>query len=48
MGRKRNATSGINKTDVPRLGRMVLEHVRTVIGAPAVTKFLEMHPALKE
>jgi len=42
------AAAGINKTDVPRLGRMVLEHVRAVIGAPAVTKFLEMHPALKE
>src|SRR6266496_629931 len=41
------AAAGINKSDVPRLGRMVLEHVRAVIGAPAVTKFLEMHPALK-
>ncbi len=41
------AAAGINKEDVPRLGSMVLEQVRAVIGAPAVTKFLETHPALK-
>ncbi|PYO36634.1 MAG: hypothetical protein DMD37_07500 [Gemmatimonadetes bacterium] len=41
------AAAGINKSDVPRLGRMVLEHVRSVIGAPALDRFLETHPALK-
>src|SRR5204863_8666996 len=42
------AADGINKTDVPRLGPIVLEHVRAAIGAPAVTKSLETHPALTE
>ncbi|OLC96059.1 MAG: hypothetical protein AUJ00_05000 [Gemmatimonadetes bacterium 13_1_40CM_3_70_6] len=41
------AAAGINKSDVPRLGRMVLEHVRSVIGTPAFDRFLETHPALK-
>ena len=41
------AAAGISKEDVPRLGRLVLERVKAVIGAPAVSKFQEMHPALK-
>jgi len=41
------AAAGINKADVPRLGTIVLERVKGVIGAPAVAKFLETHPALK-
>jgi len=41
------AAAGINKADIPRLGTIVLEQVKAVIGAPAVAKFLETHPTLK-
>jgi hypothetical protein len=41
------AAAGINKDDIARLGRLVTEHVRPIIGSPAVDKFLEGIPALK-
>ncbi len=41
------AAAGINKDDIPRLGRLVTEHVRPVIGSPRVDAFLEGIPVLK-
>ena len=41
------AAAGINKDDIPRLGRLVTEHVRPIIGSPAVDRFLEGIPVLK-
>jgi uncharacterized protein VcgC/VcgE DUF2780 len=41
------ASAGINKDDIPRLGRIVTEHVRPIIGTGAVDKFLEEIPALR-
>ncbi|HEV8265024.1 MAG TPA: DUF2780 domain-containing protein [Gemmatimonadales bacterium] len=41
------AAAGFRKDDVPRLGRIVLEHLRPTLGNPAVEKFLDGAPALK-
>ncbi|OLC73106.1 MAG: hypothetical protein AUH78_14660 [Gemmatimonadetes bacterium 13_1_40CM_4_69_8] len=41
------AAAGINKADIPRLGRLVTEHVRPIIGSPAVDRFLEGIPVLR-
>src|SRR6267143_4207877 len=41
------AAAGIKKDDIPRVGRLVTDAVRPVIGAPAVDKFLAAIPALK-
>ncbi len=40
------AAAGFKKEDVPRLGRIVLEHVRPTVGNDAIEKFLAGAPAL--
>jgi hypothetical protein len=42
------ATAGIKREDMPRLGRIVLEHVRASVGDEAVTQFLTSAPALRD
>jgi hypothetical protein len=39
--------AGFPKDDIPRLGRLVLEYLRPVIGAENIDKFLDSAPALK-
>jgi hypothetical protein len=41
------AAAGFRKEDVPRLGRIVLEHLRPTLGNETVERFLEGAPALK-
>lgn len=41
-------TAGIKREDMARLGRIVLEHVRPVVGEQAIRQFLEVAPALRE
>ncbi|MGH7605813.1 MAG: DUF2780 domain-containing protein [Gemmatimonadales bacterium] len=41
------SAAGFKKEDVPRLGRIVLEHLRPAIGTEAVERFLEGAPALR-
>jgi hypothetical protein len=41
-------TAGIVREDMPRLGRIVLEYARPVVGEPAVQQFLELAPALRD
>jgi hypothetical protein len=40
--------AGIHREDMPLLGRIVLEHVRPVIGEAAVQEFLAAAPALRD
>jgi hypothetical protein len=41
------AAAGYQKDDIPRLGRLVLEHLRPVIGSEMLERFLESSPALR-
>jgi len=41
------AAAGYQKDDIPRLGRLVLEHLRPTIGTAQVEKFLQGAPALR-
>ncbi len=41
------AAAGYHKDDIPRLGRLVLEHLRPAIGTENVEKFLAGAPALR-
>jgi hypothetical protein len=41
-------TAGIKHEDMPRLGRIVLEHLRPILGEQAVKHFLEVAPALRD
>jgi hypothetical protein len=41
-------TAGIKREDMPRLGRIVLEHLRPVIGEEAIKTFREVAPALRD
>ena len=41
------AAAGYSEADVPRLGRLVLEHLRPVIGNPAADAFLAGATALR-
>ncbi|MGH7569253.1 MAG: DUF2780 domain-containing protein [Gemmatimonadales bacterium] len=41
------AAAGFEQDDIPRLGRLVLEHLRPTIGPANVDKFFSMAPALK-
>jgi uncharacterized protein VcgC/VcgE DUF2780 len=41
------AAAGFQKDDVPRLGRLVLEHIRPTVGNDAIDKFLAGAPALQ-
>ncbi|PYP07848.1 MAG: hypothetical protein DMD59_13935 [Gemmatimonadetes bacterium] len=41
------SAAGFRKEDVPRLGRIVLEHIRPTVGAETIEKFLAGVPALK-
>ena len=41
-------TAGIRHEDMPRLGRIVLEHLRPVLGEQAVRQFLSVAPALRD
>jgi hypothetical protein len=41
-------TAGIRHDDMPRLGRIVLEHLRPVIGEQSVRHFLAVAPALRD
>jgi hypothetical protein len=41
------SAAGFRKEDVPRLGRIVLEHIRPTVGNDAIEKFLAGVPALK-
>ena len=41
------SAAGFRKEDVPRLGRIVLEHIRPTVGTEAIEKFLAGAPALK-
>jgi hypothetical protein len=40
------AAAGYTKDDLPRLGRLVLEHLRPIIGADKLEQFLKIAPAL--
>jgi len=40
--------AGIHREDMPMLGRIVLEHVRPVIGELGVQEFLAVAPALRD
>jgi len=40
------SAAGFNKDDVPRLGRIVLEHLRPAVGNDVIDKFLAGAPAL--
>ena len=41
------AAAGFGQTDVPQLGRIVTDHLRTVIGDTKTDEFLAAAPALK-
>jgi hypothetical protein len=41
------AAAGYQKDDVPRLGRLVLDHLRPTIGGDTVEQFLRGAPALR-
>lgn len=41
------AAAGYHKDDIPRLGRIVLEHLRPTIGTEKVEEFLQQAPALR-
>jgi Protein of unknown function VcgC/VcgE (DUF2780) len=41
------SAAGFRKEDVPRLGRIVMEHLRPSLGSDAVERFLAGAPALK-
>ncbi len=41
------AAAGYQKDDIPRLGRIVLEHLRPTIGSDKVEQFLNGAPALR-
>jgi len=41
------SAAGFRKEDVPRLGRIVLEHIRPAVGNEVIEKFLAGAPALK-
>src|SRR5881296_1749204 len=41
------SAAGFKKEDVPRLGRIVLEHIRPIVGNEVIEKFLAGAPALK-
>src|SRR5258705_10617580 len=41
------SAAGFRKEDVPRLGRIVLEHIRPTVGNEAIDTFLAGAPALK-
>ncbi|MDP3909055.1 MAG: DUF2780 domain-containing protein [Gemmatimonadales bacterium] len=41
------AAAGFRTEDVPRLGRIVLEHLRPAVGTDVVERFLDGAPALK-
>lgn len=41
------SAAGFRKEDVPRLGRIVLEHLRPAVGNDVIEKFLAGAPALK-
>jgi hypothetical protein len=41
------SAAGFRKEDVPRLGRIVLEHLRPTVGNETIEKFLAGAPALK-
>ena len=41
------SAAGFKKEDVPRLGRIVLEHIRPAVGNDPIEKFLAGAPALK-
>jgi len=41
------SAAGFRKEDVPRLGRIVLEHLRPSVGNEAIEKFLAGAPVLK-
>jgi len=40
------AAAGYTKDDIPRLGRLVLDHLRPIIGADKVEQFLKVAPVL--
>jgi hypothetical protein len=41
-------TAGIKHEDMPRLGRIVLEYLRPVMGEELVKQFLAVAPALRD
>jgi hypothetical protein len=41
-------TAGIKHEDMPRLGRIVLEHLRLILGEESVKQFLSIAPALRD
>jgi len=41
------AVAGYQKDDIPRLGRIVLEHLRSAIGTDKLEEFLRMAPMLR-
>src|SRR5436190_24345154 len=41
------AAAGYQKDDIPRLGRLVLEHVRPAIGTDKIEEFLRIAPMLQ-
>ena len=41
------AAAGYQKDDIPRLGRLVLEHLRPTIGSDKVEQFLSGAPSLR-
>src|SRR5437870_12267849 len=41
------AAAGYHKDDIPRLGRLVLEHLRPAIGTELLENFLQGAPALR-
>jgi len=41
-------TAGIKHDDMPRLGRIVLEYLRPVMGEQSVKQFLAVAPALRD
>jgi hypothetical protein len=41
------AAAGYTKDDIPRLGQLVLEHLRPIIGADKLEQFLTVAPALR-
>jgi hypothetical protein len=41
------AAAGFKKEDVPRLGQIVMEHLRPTVGNDTVERFLDGAPALK-
>ena len=41
------AAAGYQKDDIPRLGRIVLEHLRSTIGTEQLERFLSGAPALR-